>query len=165
MKSILAMTVFVAAIGPAAAAELPKEGTYDLLSCWSGTGTNIQLSKDFGFSYELTGSNISNPPGGAFDKTSYRCVGLFTNIEGQITQTQVCETVDQSGDRFLAQTTTEDPGQEGVSPRRIRENVIAGTGKYEGMTRTGVNQTYAVPEMKPGTFQRCGHATGTYKLK
>ena len=33
MKSILAMTVLIAAIGPAAAAELPKEGKYDFSDC------------------------------------------------------------------------------------------------------------------------------------
>jgi hypothetical protein len=152
-------------VGQAVAAELPKEGKYDVLSCWSGTGANVQLSKDAAFNYELTGSTITNPPGGAFDKTSFRCVGMLTNIGGKFTQTQVCEHVDQSGDKFLAQSTTEDPGQEGVSPRIIRQTVVAGTGKYEGMTRTGINETYEVPAMKPGTFQRCGHATGTYKLK
>jgi hypothetical protein len=93
-----------------------------------------------------------------FDKISFRCVGLVTNIKGKFSQYQFCEALDPSGDRFSYETTTEAPG-------KVATSSVDGTGKYEGMIRTSHLESYAVPAMKPGTFQRCGHTTGTYKLK
>ena len=42
--------------GSAFAADLPKEGSYDFTSCWSGVSNTIAFSKThFAFSYEMTG--------------------------------------------------------------------------------------------------------------
>jgi len=59
------------------AGELPKEGSFDFNSCWSGVSNVITFSKTHtANSYEMTGTTRSNPPGGMFDKSTFRCVGL-----------------------------------------------------------------------------------------
>ena len=41
--------------GSAFAADLPKEGSYDFTSCWSGVSNPIAFSKThFAYSYEMT---------------------------------------------------------------------------------------------------------------
>jgi hypothetical protein len=141
------------------AGELPKEGNYDYNSCWSGVANAITFSKTHtGSSYEMTGTNRSNPPGGPFDKTTFHCVGMNASFDGKFTASTVCEAIDVDGDKRLTYFSTGD-GKE------TRTNV-AGTGKYEGMVATGTVELLGpFPVIKDGTFQNCNHQTGTYKLK
>jgi hypothetical protein len=143
----------------AAAADLPKQGNYDFTSCWSGVSNTIAFSKTHtASSFELTGTNRSNPPGGIFDMTSFRCEGLNSTIEGKYTSNVICEGQDKDGDKWLVKNATE--GTKGTS------EALAGTGKYEGLVRTGGAESFgAFPTIKPGTFQGCNRGTGTYKLK
>jgi hypothetical protein len=65
--------LIVASPFSAFAAELPKEGSYDYISCWSGVNNVITFSKTHtASSYEMTGTIRSNPPDGMFDKNSFR---------------------------------------------------------------------------------------------
>jgi hypothetical protein len=60
--------LIVASPFSAFAAELPKEGSYDFTFCCSGVNNVITFSKTHtAFSYEMTGTNRSNPPGGMFE--------------------------------------------------------------------------------------------------
>jgi hypothetical protein len=91
------------------AAELPKEGSYDFTSCSSGVNNVITFSKTHtANSYEITGTNRSNPPGGLFDKITYRCVGMTASFDGKITASTVCEAIDVDGDKYLAKVSTGD---------------------------------------------------------
>jgi hypothetical protein len=146
--------------GSAAAQTLPKEGSYDFTSCWSGVSNLIAFSKThFAYSYEMTGATRSNPPGGMFDKNSFRCVGLNASFDGKPTGRTVCEAIDRDGDKRLTHFSTASDG------KVIRETV-AGTGKYEGIVESGTATPLGpFPVAKPGTFQDCNHQTGTYKLK
>ena len=45
-------------------------------------------------SYEMTGVNRSNPPGGLFDKLAFRCVGMNASLDGKVSGTTVCEGTD-----------------------------------------------------------------------
>jgi hypothetical protein len=142
------------------AAELPKEGSYDFTSCSSGVNNVITFSKTHtANSYEITGTNRSNPPGGLFDKITYRCVGMTASLDGKVTASTVCEAIDVDGDKYLAKVSTGD----GKTTRTI----VAGTGKYEGIvtTQTAFEQLGPFPTIKDGTSQSCNHQTGTYKLK
>jgi len=133
---------------------------YDHTPCWSGVNTNvITFSKTHtASSYELTGTNRSNPPGGLFDKSTYRCVGMNASFDGKITASAVCEAIDVDGDKRLTSFSTGDG--------KTTRTHVAGTGKYEGMVMAGtVEQLGPFPAIKPGTFQDCNHQTGTYKLK
>jgi hypothetical protein len=165
MSQTLRFFYLVAFIGLASAdsvfaAELPKEGSYDYTSCWSGVNNVITFSKTHtASSYEMTGTTRSNPPEGMFDKNTFRCVGMNASLDGKFTGSTVCEAIDVDGDKRLAYFSL---GSDGSV---TRENV-AGTGKYEGMKATGtVHPLGPFPVVKAGTFQDCNHQTGTYKLK
>ena len=151
--------LFLAGVGGALAADLPKEGSYDVTSCSSGVSSAIAFSKTHtASSFELTGTTRSNPPGGAFDMTTFRCVGMSSSIEGRNTGMNLCEIIDKDGDKYLVRNTHE-------GPKSMLET-LAGTGKYEGMVRTGTAESVGqFPTIKPGTFQGCNRGTGTYKLK
>src|SRR5262245_45912565 len=98
----IATVLFLASVGIPLAADLPKEGSYDITSCWSGASNVIAFSKTHtASSFELTGTARSNPPGGAFDMTTFRCVGMSSSIEGKSTGTNLCEAIDKDGDKIL----------------------------------------------------------------
>ena len=147
------------AIGAPAAAEVPKEGNYDVTTCWSGVSNVIAFSKTHtAFSYEMTGTSRSNTPGGMFDMITFRCVGVNHSFAGKVGGTTVCEAVDKDGHKYLGYYSNQ-------GGKVVREEV-AGTGKYEGMVRTSTVQSLgAFPVIKPGTFQNCNRQSGTYKLK
>jgi hypothetical protein len=147
--------------GSAFAADLPKEGSYDFTSCYSGVSNTIAFSKThFAYSYEMTGVNRSNPPGGLFDKVAFRCVGMNASFDGKVSGNTVCEGVDLEGDKRLTYFSL---GADGKTTRQF----ITGTGKYEGMAEsaTAVQPLGPFPVVKAGTFADCNHQTGTYKLK
>src|SRR5262245_28322503 len=120
-RNVLAVMIFTSA--PAFAAELPKEGNFDYTSCWSGANSVISFSKDHtASSYEMTGVTRSNPPGGIFDKNSFRCVGTNSSLNGKASGIAVCEAIDADGDKRLTYFSVMADG------KLIRE-VVAGTGK------------------------------------
>jgi hypothetical protein len=157
--SFVALIGLVSA-GTAFAEGLPKEGSYDFTSCWSGLGNDITFSKTHtASSYELTGAIRSNPPGGMFDKETFRCVGMNTSLDGKTTLSAVCEATDAGGNKRLTNFSL---GSDG----KVTREFVVGTGKYEGMVTTGtVEPLGPFPVIKAGTFQDCNHQTGTYKLK
>jgi hypothetical protein len=121
----------------------------------------ITFSKTYtGSSYELTGTNRSNPPGGLFDKNTFRCVGMSASLDGKNTGSNVCESIDVDGDKRLVHSLFESDG-------KVTRTSVAGTGKYEGMvmTDTTFERLGPFPAIRNGTFQGCNHVTGTYKLK
>ena len=158
-RYVLALLI-VASPFSAFAAELPKEGSYDYIACWSGANNVITFSKTHtASSYEMTGAIRSNPPGGMFDKHTFRCVGMNASLDGKNTGSTVCEAIDSDGDKRLSYFSL------GSDGKVTREN-ITGTGKFEGMVATGtVKPLGPFPVVKAGTFQDCNHQTGTYKLK
>ena len=146
--------------GSAVAQALPKEGSYDFTACLSGVVNAVAFSKtQFGYSYEAMGTARSNPPGGMMDNSTVRCVVMNTSLNGKNTQNTLCETVDRVGDKQLALVLLASDG-------RITRDVIAGTGKFEGLQMSGsMVPVGTFPTIKPGTFQNCNHQTGSYKMK
>jgi hypothetical protein len=162
-KTKLMAVALLVIFGPAPvlAADLPKEGKYDYTACWSGASNPINFSKtQNAFSYEMTGTTRSNPPGGMFDMNTFRCVGTNASLDGKNSSIAVCEATDRDGDKRLAYFSTASDGT-------IIRQEIAGTGKYEGMVTTGskVKPLGPFAVIKAGTFQSCNHQTGNYKLK
>jgi hypothetical protein len=158
--SVTAISAGVIAAGSqAAAADVPKEGSYDITSCWSGTGNAIEFSKAHSaISFEIVGTNRSNTPGGFLDMTSFRCVGLSNVVEGKSSGINFCETIDKDGDKLLVRNIAEGP--------RNKLETLVGTGKYEGIVRTGVAESAgAFPAVRPGSIQGCNRGTGTYKIR
>ena len=160
MHRYVLASLIVASPFSAFAAELPKEGSYDFISCGSSVYSAITFSKTHaGSSWESSGTNRSNPPGGLFDKSTFRCVGMNASLDGKITASTVCEATDVDGDKRLTYFSTGDG--------KVTRTFVAGTGKYEGMVNTTgtVQPLGPFPAIKAGTFQDCNHQTGTYKLK
>jgi hypothetical protein len=156
----LVALIGLASAGSAFAAEMPKEGSYDFNSCWSGVSNTIAFSKTHtASSYEMTGVNRSNPPGGLFDKLAFRCVGMNTSLDEKVSGTTVCEGTDFDGDKRLTYFS--------IADGKVTRQFIAGTGKYDGMVESGsvVQPLGPFPVVKAGTFSDCNHQTGTYKLK
>lgn len=158
--SIPAAACAAMVVTAATAADVPKEGTYDFTACWSGESREIVFSpRHTANSYEFTGTVRSNPPGGPFDKETFRCVGFGSTFDGRTTGANACESGDAAGNKRLSSFTTNADGS-------VTRAVVAGTGKYEGLSMTTTVQPLGpFPPAKPGTFQNCNRQTGTYKLK
>jgi hypothetical protein len=155
----IAMFLAAIGVGSAGAADLPKEGRYDFTSCWAGVSNTIDFSKTHtAFSFDMTGAIRSNPPGGMFDKESFRCVGMNYTLDAKNGGTVVCEAVAGDGAKRLTFFS--------LSEGKVVREHVTGTGKYEGLTTSGTVQPLGpFPVIKPGTFQNCNHQTGSYKMK
>jgi hypothetical protein len=163
MRKTVAFGAMLAAIGlgcSALAADLPKEGSYDFMSCYSGTVNAMNFSKtQMASTSEIRGTVMSSPPGGLFDKVAFRCLTMNYSADGKPSGMTLCEGVDKDGDKYLSHLVVVDGT---VSTRKV----VAGTGKYEGLTTTGTAVNVG-PFGKPvdGLVQNCSHQTGTYKMK
>ena len=146
--------------GLASAQNFPKEGRYDVTSCWTGLSNELTFSKTHtAMSYEMLGTTSSNPPGGYGDRGTFRCVGMDATLGGKRSGSLVCENVDPDGDKRLTYFSIAADGTV------TRDNSI-GTGKYEGVVASGTVKTLGpFSSARPGTFQGCNNQTGTYKLK
>lgn len=140
------------------AGELVKQGNFDLMSCFSGKAEVIAHSKtQVAYSYVFTGTGRSNPSGGAFDMMSFQGVGLSSVIKGENTSNYFMEYIDSDGDKVFLKGDRNGPN--GTA------QFLSGTGKYEGISGGGTNEMVGTfPAARPGTFQGCSHAVGTYKL-
>jgi hypothetical protein len=145
---------------PALAVSLPKEGNYDVIACWSATSNSIAPVKDIAaMSYEMLGTVVSMIPGGLGDQSSFRCVGMDTQISGRRSGGNLCEVTDPDGDKRISAFQILPDG-------KVTRDFLGGTGKYEGMTQTtSVALLPPMKDAKPGTFQGCNRQSGSYKLK
>ena len=162
MRKMVALAAGLAACilgSQAHAADLPKEGAYDFMSCYSGTVNSVNFSKTHSASTsEFAGTIQSSPPGGIFDKVAFRCIAISYSADAKTTGTTVCEGVDKDGDKYMTHIVADGAN----STRRV----VAGTGKYEGIVASGtVEGMGPFGALKPGTIQNCSRQRGTYKLK
>lgn len=143
-----------------AVGDLPKEGGYDYTACWAGVNNLLEHSKtDLAVIYEYLGGIKSTQPNGLLDKTSLRCVGMRTALNGTRTLDNVCEMTDADADKVLVRYSV---GSDG----KFTQQTLSGTGKYEGIVLiAGKGDSVRFPEIKPLHFQGCARQTGTYKLK
>ena len=143
------------------AADMPKEGTYDYIACYSGINNTFKFSDTHSIvSFDFAGAIQSVVPGGPFDKETFHCIGVEMVVNGKVTnETNFCQATDDEGNKRLARFSNADG-------KTTREQV-AGTGKYDGLTTTSsaTEPLGPFPTIKEGTFQKCSHQKGTYKLK
>ncbi len=156
----IAATALATCSGLALAADLPREGSYDHTTCFTRNSTRIDYSKThFAYSYEETGTSVSNPPGGLFDNETVRCVGVTISLDGKRTGGSLCEGVAHNGDTRLTHFWYDAEG-------KFQRETVAGTGSYDGLITTGsVKQVGAMQQVKPGTVKFCNQGTGSYRLK
>ena len=144
----------------ALAADVPKEGTYDVSTCFERNVTRIDYSPTrYAWSYEETGMSHSNPPGGLFDDEVVRCVGATASFDGKRSGGATCVGTAKDGDKRLARFYYGDDG-------KLHREAVGGTGKYDGMVTIGtVEPVGPQPKIQTGPAKYCNHQTGTYKLK
>jgi len=145
--------------GLAVAADLPKEGNYEITVCYTSTFEEIKFTPNYSvIAFEQIGIALSTPPGGLLDKASIRCFGLRTIVEGKTTVTNYCQAIVPDGSKLFSRFT-------GPPDAAVRE-VLAGTGAFEGLQMTGtVTQIGPFTSAKPGTNQACNRQVGVYRLK
>jgi hypothetical protein len=129
-------SVVIFTSAPALTAELQQEGNFDYTFSSAGVNNVISFSKDHNaISYEMTGTTRSNPPGGLFDKNSFRCVGTNSPLGGKTTGIAVCEAIDTDGDKRLTYFSVAADG-------KLMRETVTGTGKYDGMVASGKVEPY-----------------------
>ena len=147
--------------GSAWPTDLPKEGSYDIKTCFTRNSTYIEYSlTQFAYSYEEAGLVVSSPPGGLFDQEEVRCVGMTASMAGQRTGGAVCIGVAKDGDRRLTRFTYDTNG-------RVQREAVSGTGKYDGLVLAGstVQNVGPAPDPKAARAETCNRQTGSYKLR
>ena len=154
--------LLVVASGPVFAGKvnMPKEGSFTFDFCNVGEATLLTGGDKLLVSHFKNIANIhTNPPGGAFDRTSARCLGVYTNINGKQIAYGVCEVTDDDGDKFWLEFNGSEDGTGGQYTAPV------GTGKYDGMTLKGQYVLDFWPAATKEFSQACNHNKGTYKLK
>jgi hypothetical protein len=138
---------------------LPKEGKYEISSCFAGISNVLTFSKTHSAaSWQLAGTSLSPTPGTLFDKTSYQCVGMTSTNDGKVSARYVCETTDTEGAKIFTYWSNDEG--------KISRIATIGAGKYEGIELvTTVEPVTGFPPARPGTIQGCNRQTGSYKLK
>jgi len=99
------------------------------------------------------------PSPGTFDDDTIRCFGTWTSLDGQNEGRWTCQESDQSGSTRVISYTSD-----GKAPP-VR-TLVSATGKYQGMTESGVSLTPAAPPLiRAESGQACNRQTGSYSLK
>jgi hypothetical protein len=159
---VVPAALWIAAMtGATFAADLPKEGTFDITACQVRVLNRVEISTSRSMSsYEQTGTSLSNPPGGLFDTGSNRCVGTATAIKGQIVEDiSFCITAFPDGGWIHRKFTRQPDGT-------YTWDLVEATGRYEGIKLDGKATTITgFPMLKPDVALFCNRQTGTYKLK
>lgn len=142
----------------AAAADLPRDGTYDHQSCYVGPHYVIAHSKDhMAGSYAATGGSLA-PAGDPFHAASGVCYGAWTLLNGEYSESGACEFTDGSGDRFM-----------GVYSRRNQEKgiwrMVGGTGKFVGISGSGHFIPGTALPQPAGQVVACNREIGDWKLR
>ncbi len=157
--SIAGCALLVLAQG-AVAADPPKEGSFDGMTCYAGPQHVITDGKGtVGFSYDVVGTPMRKE-GDPLFHASAECVGSGTIVGAELMDSGLCIVTDADGDRFFS-----------AYSRHNKEagtwKVIAGTGKFEGMESSGTWAPVLMP-VKPARAdmaQSCNKEAGHWKLK
>ncbi len=113
------------------AAELPKQGTDSFTNIWVSTISNsMQQGSNTFITYELNGISQNDAGGPMFNLFGLRCVGMWDGRGGgEFNDRGTCTYTDKDGDHIFAPYTSK--GWHGTY------EVVAGTGKFAGITGTG----------------------------
>ena len=163
MKSKLLAACMIAGVvvvrSTAFAADLPRTGKFEFISCLAGKQNEITHGPNHIVgTVEMLGTQRSNPPGSLFDSTASRCVSSYSYIEGKDATDGFCEFVDGQGDRYLLKFNRL-PGQGGTLEG------LHGTGKYDGMKLHGMYDRTAPFPSTPGNVHACVKSTGDYSFQ
>lgn len=159
----IALPIFAALLGSqiAHAAPLPKEGPMNLMLCMAGESppTMIFSKENLLGTLHWSGTLWNPTAGGPFDAMSGECAGHYNVGATGVDSTGQCQYVDSDGDKMLVLIPV---NHNGVGTW----GVVAGTGKYKGITGGGdfkpLRQFPPAPQQ--GHAVTCSTITGNYKL-
>jgi hypothetical protein len=132
LRFLLLMTVLPLAPITVLAGETPKEGTDSFTNTWLLTTTNPMKVGDRTLgTYEINGVH-QNVQGDATTDMGMRCLGIYDDLAGEALQREhgACTFTDNDGDKIMA-TYERKTADGGV------ETLVAGTGKFAGISGTG----------------------------
>ena len=159
MVTAVALTLSAAVVlVQSAAADMPREGKYDMHSGCTGESRVLSSIKDHtGGSYAST-CLPDAAPDTMYHRTVFQCFGSWSSVSGNYEEHGVCEATDPSGDKFF-----------GVYARKNQEDgtwrVTAGTGKYQGVEMSGSFKVVSPMPPLPGRSANILRWWGSYKLK
>jgi hypothetical protein len=114
------------------AGEMPKEGTDSFTNTWLITNLNTMKVGDRTLgTYEFSGVH-QNVQGDATTDMGMRCLGIYDDVAGKAPQQEhgACTFTDNDGDKIMATYERKTAGG-GI------ETLVAGTGKFAGISGTG----------------------------
>ena len=159
LAACLIAGAFVGRVTPTFAADLPRAGKFEFISCLAGKQNEIAHGPNHVVgTVEMLGTQRSNPPGALFDSTASRCVSSYSYIDGKYATDGFCEFVDGQGDRYLLKFNRL-PGQGGTLEG------LHGTGRYSGMKLRGMYDRTAPFPATPGNVHACVNSTGDYSFQ
>src|ERR1051325_7161719 len=97
MTKTMLLAVALLGFWSTAFAEMPKEGKYDYMACWSGTRQASKFSDTHSMvSYDFSGIIHANQPDRTFDKNTCRCIAIMFIAERKfISGSNLCEATDK----------------------------------------------------------------------
>jgi hypothetical protein len=140
-----------------------EEIKYDLQNCYAGP---IQITQEDGLVAGSYAVLIMSPgkEGTPLERSSGRCLGAFSIIDGQLDENGTCEWVNATGDKaFSVYARKGDPAKTEGTYRFVK-----GTGKFAGVTGGGKFipiGTFPPPPGAPGMATGCNHDWGSLTIK
>ena len=153
---------FALLVGPARAADLPKEGTFTATYSAAGTLKSIPLGEErwFGSSEEY-GLTVGS---GLFDHVTWHCWGVSDGMKTIAAFRGYCMSTDPAGDQIALEYSSDGKVDQSKSFTGTA-TLTAGTGKYAGISG-GLSFTTHGYEFKApeGRFVSYNSYKGSYKL-
>jgi hypothetical protein len=165
-KSVLVLILgiaLLAAFGPEAQAQIPKEGTSSATWAFCGPFKAIPMGQErIQMTYEVMGVAIGETSEDLFHNASFRCLGALHAVKGKYDNNRgFCVSTRPDGDQvFFTYEVTGELGRSGKGTTTI----VGGTGKLTGIQG---NFEYTQLMMRPsaeGTLQGYNRGKGHYKL-
>ena len=152
---------FALLVGPARAADLPKEGKYKGTTSGYGTLKSIPVGKE----RVLTNwdENDLTLTDGFSDHMAWRCFGIGDIIQGVEQDQGYCVGTDTAGDQVIQTVTTKHPSD--APSYDVSLITTYGTGKYTGISGTEHDKCHSGEFKAPeGAYLQHCEIEGTYKL-
>jgi hypothetical protein len=153
---------FALLVGPAQAADLPKEGTVTATYSAAGTSKDISLGEERWFnSFEEHGLTVGE---GLLDHITWHCWGVGDGMKTIGAFRGYCVGTAPTGDQIALEFVT-DGKVDQSKPFIVTATLTAGTGKYTGISGgwsfIAHGSEFKAPE---GRFVSYGSIKGSYKL-
>ena len=137
------------------------EGKFDHMSCYAGPSHVIQQGDGIiAGSYDST-AMMPGQEGTPYYNLSGRCLGQFTIINGDYSESGSCQYWNAAGDKIFGVYARKGD----VAKAEGTWRVVQGTGKFEGITSEGNWIPLAPFPPVPNVVTQCNHEWGTYTLK